>query len=61
MTKKEMMQEFEENVLPYLNLNDRHEVIQEWGFYTDKACKLGEITESQYDSWSQPNFKGVRK
>jgi hypothetical protein len=29
---------------------------EEWNNYTDALCKNGEISDWQYENWSQPDF-----
>ena len=33
---------------------DRIAVCEEWNNFTDVLCKQGQITEKQYDTWSNP-------
>jgi hypothetical protein len=63
LTKKAAIQEFKALILPAVkeqyetngrkDSGARH---QEWHWFTDRLCKDGIITESQYMRWTTPSF-----
>ena len=63
MTKKQAVHCFTECILPIVkaryeksgrrDLGARREA---WNDYTDMLCKDGQITDHQYDTWTQPRI-----
>lgn len=53
MTKAEALQQFRELAV---NIPRGDEVMRRcaWNDYTDALCKNGQISEKQYESWSNP-------
>ncbi len=55
MTKNQAVSEFKENHLPYINKKDKPAKREAWNNYTDMLCKDGQITDNQYNRWTQPS------
>jgi len=58
MTKKTALNIFKENLNQMSNkkdiLKDIPMISEMWGNWTDILCKDGEITETKYNTWSNP-------
>ena len=60
MTKKEALKEFKEHIWPTVRDNygyrddDVPAKCECWNNWTDSLCKSQEITEHQYETWSNP-------
>ncbi len=59
MTKKEVLADFKENILPEIKKLERNGVdmpmrSQAWNDYTDSLCKAKCITSKQYNTWANP-------
>lgn len=59
MTKAEATREFK---MLYINLFleqvDYWSAQEAWAYYTDALCKMGRITQKQYNNWSTPFKEG---
>jgi len=64
LTREQAIAQFMEYIVPgVLRLEkryNRHPDLplrrEEWNNYTDALCKNGEISDWQYENWSQPDF-----
>jgi len=56
MNKKQAVQEFKENILPFIPSNDKPAIREAWHNFTDSLCKDGSITSKQYHNWVNPSF-----
>jgi oligoendopeptidase F len=58
LTKKQVLQDFRENILPLLDKqygkDDSIARREEWNNYTDSLCKDRQISNHQYDNWTNP-------
>lgn len=58
MTKKEVLQEFRDYILPHIvaqyGKHDRVAKSEAWCNYTDALCKDGRITRHQDETWTNP-------
>jgi len=54
MTKIQAVTQFKEYILPLINKKDKPGKREAWNNYTDSLCKDGQITQNQYDRWTQP-------
>jgi hypothetical protein len=61
LTKREAVLEFKRDVLPHVRATyeadgevDRDARAEAWNNWTDGLCKLGRITQEQYDTWEGP-------
>lgn len=54
MTKLQAVKLFKMEILPFMDKNDKVAIRCTWNDWTDSLCKNGEITESQYNKWSNP-------
>lgn len=54
MTKKEALRDFLKNVWPNSKYKDAVAKCEAWNNYTDILCKNGDITITQYESWTNP-------
>jgi len=58
MNKRDVLEEFKRDILPIIvqqyGKNDKPAVSQAWNDYTDMLCKDGQITQRQYDTWTNP-------
>ena len=63
MNKKEVWEAFKEEIMPGIleeeakgtGRPDLPRRAEAWGVYTDTLCKMGAITQTQYDSWQTPS------
>jgi len=64
LTKKQVEQDFKENILPHIkgieaeNGNGKDSIMrsEEWANYTDSLCKDGQISSANYENWSTPKI-----
>lgn len=56
ITKKEAEKIFKEEILIHLNKKDKVLVRTSWNDFTDTLCKDNQISENQYNNWTQPIF-----
>lgn len=56
MTKAQALKQFKELYASFLkeNKQDKVAIRTAWNDYTDMLTKDGEITENQYNTWTQP-------
>jgi len=58
MNKRDVLDEFKRDILPIIvqqyGKNDKPAISQAWNDYTDMLCKDGQITQRQYDTWTNP-------
>lgn len=54
MTKLQAVKLFKMEILPFMDKCDKVAIRCAWNDWTDSLCKNGEITESQYNKWSNP-------
>jgi len=62
ITREQAIIRFEENFMPYVRIEEKrynnHPDLpmrrETWNNYTDGLCKDGEISDWQYENWSQP-------
>lgn len=54
MTKKEVLDQFRREILPWQDYLDLPAKRESWNNYTDMLCKEGAITMRQYESWTNP-------
>lgn len=54
MKKKQAADNFENFILPRLPALDKPALREAWNNYTDALCKDGDITQFQYDTWTNP-------
>lgn len=63
MTKREAFSQFrnfiEPGVIKYYGKTDRIALRTAWNDWTDSLCKSGDITQRQYDSWTNPYSNGA--
>lgn len=56
MTKEQALHLFKEENPDIIKRykHDRHAIKLAWDAFTDLLCKNGDISQSQYDKWSNP-------
>lgn len=53
-TKKDVLKYFNEYIKPTIPSDDKPALREAWNNYIDMLCKDGDITEKQYNNWSNP-------
>lgn len=56
ITKKEAEKIFKEEILIHLNKKDKVLARTSWNDFTDTLYKDNQISENQYNNWTQPRF-----
>ena len=61
ITKADAVRSFKTYILPLIKLRYEADGVRDlparreaWNDYTDDLCKSGQISERQYNNWSQP-------
>lgn len=54
MTKAQALEIFRAHYLPTIPKHDTDMKCEEWNNYTDSLRRQGDITERQYETWSNP-------
>lgn len=60
-SKKEVVEMFRRDILPFINQKDVIAVNTAWHQFTDSLCKQGKISLANYQNWMTPNFKTKKK
>ncbi len=59
LSKAEAVRMFKTDELGHVPLDDKHALSQAWNYWTDMLCKNGEITMTQYETWTHPKISKV--
>lgn len=54
LTKKQALEEFRRYIWPSSPYKDAIAKREAWNNYTDMLCKDRQITDAQYESWTNP-------
>jgi hypothetical protein len=54
ITKAQALEAFREFYLPHIPRGDTIMKREEWNNYTDMLCRDGDISDEQYDTWTNP-------